>query len=174
MGFGNLRIGLRLGLGFGLTLIFMVVLTAVGISRMAILNGNLHAIIHVDQEKLNQANLLYDTIRENAIEIRNLVLLKSELDMAASVELIQNRRTVYESLRGRLGEAVDSVEGKEILAKIDDAAKNAQLPEDEVIELGKMNEVARASQLLIDDVNPTQKAWLAAIQELIVHQRARR
>ena len=171
MGFQNLRIGTRLGLGFGLTLVFMVVLTAVGISRMAILNGNLHTIIHVDQEKLNQTNLLYDTIRENAIEIRNLVLLRNKLEMGASADLIQNRRSVYLSLRDRLGNVVDSVAGKEILAKIDAAAKMAQPSEDEVIELGKRNQAAKASQLLLDDVNPTQKVWLAAIQELVVHQR---
>ena len=137
MGFGNLRIGSRLALGFGLTLIFMVVLIAVGISRMTMINHDVHVIVHIDQDKLNQQNLLYDTIRENAIEIRNLVLLKSEADMAASADLIQNRRLVYESLRGRLGGAVDSAEGKELLANIDAAAAEARLAEDEVIELGK-------------------------------------
>lgn len=39
--FKNMKIGVRLGVGFGLVVLLMIVIATIGITRMAILNASL-------------------------------------------------------------------------------------------------------------------------------------
>jgi methyl-accepting chemotaxis protein len=171
--FGDLKIGPRLALGFGLIMIFMVMLTGLGISRMSMLDDELREIVDGDYEKINMAILLHDTIRENAVEIRNVVLLEDANSMFARTEIIQNRRQVYQSLRKKFEEANDEEKTKELLEKIEGFAMAAHLLENDVIELGTSNRRAQASKLLVNELDMAQRNWMNAIQELIVSQRDR-
>ena len=59
--FRNLKIGTRLGLGFGLLLALMLVSSAVGISQLSAMNGTIVRVIERDATK---AYLAFEIERE--------------------------------------------------------------------------------------------------------------
>jgi len=44
--FKNMKIGVRLGVGFGLVVVLMVAIAVIGITRMAVLNESLENVNH--------------------------------------------------------------------------------------------------------------------------------
>jgi methyl-accepting chemotaxis protein len=72
---GNMKVGMRLGLGFAALLTLQLVTTGIGMRQMADLSSNVTTITEVGEAKLKALNEISANIGARAIAARNLALL---------------------------------------------------------------------------------------------------
>ncbi|MGB9128281.1 MAG: MCP four helix bundle domain-containing protein, partial [Thiobacillus sp.] len=64
--FKNMKIGVRLGLGFGIVLLLLVAVIFVGVTRMAEINEKLEGIVKDDNVKIGLAQDMRGVVRNIA------------------------------------------------------------------------------------------------------------
>ena len=90
----NMKIGARLGLGFGLVLLLMVILGGMGINGMGSINQGLDRIVTVNYTKIKLANDLDETIG-TLIESIELMMVKDHAGRIEAKQNIEKMRAVY-------------------------------------------------------------------------------
>ncbi|MHB8916375.1 MAG: MCP four helix bundle domain-containing protein, partial [Thiobacillus sp.] len=78
--FKNMKIGMRLGAGFGLVLVLLSVIAFVGITRMAEMNDSIHAITKDKWPKTVMLNEIKEDSSTIAIALRNMMLTTNKDD----------------------------------------------------------------------------------------------
>jgi methyl-accepting chemotaxis protein len=118
MKFGNLNVGVRLGVGFGLVLNLLAVLVVVGLTRVGSIGAATSTMIDKDWVKAEAANAISSASRANARRTMELLLVQDKASRAHILDRIEaNRNTVNEAL-ARLDQLVYLPEGKSLLATI--------------------------------------------------------
>ena len=175
MKIGNLKIGTRLGISFTITLALLVVIMALGISRMTLIYAHLEDITKINNVQSQLAVTLRETIAARAIASRNLALMTKEADMRAEMLHIEEQTTIYTEAEEKLNEMFASLPGtteeeKAIMVKlrINDAVATPIM--DRVIELGLNNQPEEAITVLINDLRPAQKELMETISTMITLQ----
>ncbi len=168
--FNNMKIGKRLGMGFGIVMILIIVLIWLGMSRMSGLNDQLHQITDVDNKKIRLVIAMSGALRNIAVAVRNVVLLPTPEEMQPEVKRIQDERDMYTKTLEELSLMITSGRGKDLLEKIAEA-KSATTPlVDKAIKFGLANDTPNATQVLMKEVRPTQRKWQEALIELTKYQ----
>ncbi|MGE5650692.1 methyl-accepting chemotaxis protein [Noviherbaspirillum sp. UKPF54] len=166
----NLKIGVRLGAGFGLVLTLMVALALTGVSRMAQIQQSLDRIVNDNNAKIKSIGEMRRAVLSIAIATRNMALTDDEDQLARESDSIADDRDEYaahiESLTARLGDE----HGKEVLAKIEAARAEIDPLTDKVIGLLRENKRAEAAPLLSNEVRAAQRKWVSAMDEMVRYQ----
>ncbi len=171
MNLSNMKVGVRLGLGFCLVLFFLVAVTVVGIYNMKLIQDRLDNVVSVN----NVVNRLVIDMRTNVgdriTSLRILTLLSEPDDMAPEMKRVNDLATAYEGAQKKLSEKFDS--GAQTTAQEKDLLK--QIKEHEAV---AMPAIAKASEMwlggkaedatkvLIREIRPAQKKWMAALEQL--------
>ncbi len=168
--FANMKIGVRLGLGFGLILVLLVVLALIGLVSMSQIEQPLDDIAKDNLVKIGLAHDMREGVHGIAIVVRNTALLTDTADMVGEMDRVKSLRTDYDAAEKQLSGMVKSEAGKALLAKIN-AAKDATQPlVIKALDLASVNSRAEAAQVLRKEVSPNQKQWLDALAEMIKYQ----
>jgi methyl-accepting chemotaxis protein len=118
MSFQNLRIGVRLGAGFGLLIVFTlaaVVLATLRFSQVAEVNTR---IIDSDWVKAEAANTINATTRANARRTMELLIVSDPAQLAqVRTRIAENKKTIDEAL-ATLDRLIYLPEGKQLLADL--------------------------------------------------------
>ena len=170
MSLANLKIGTRLGLGFGVVLLLLIALTLLGISRMGIINGYVEQIAQDNMVKIDQTRELREAVQGIAIAVRNVVLITDDAGIAEETKRVAKLREDYAENAKKLTESVKSETGKALLAKVAEARSVTAPLVDKTLELGKANKNAEATQVLLKEVRPAQRKWLEALDEMLDFQ----
>ncbi|MES2407324.1 MAG: methyl-accepting chemotaxis protein [Pseudomonadota bacterium] len=168
----NLKIGLRLNIGFGLMLALLLFIAIEGIDEMDAIQGSLEGIVNVNNRELALANTISSKVRDIASYTRNTVLLT---DQAA----LDNERSKIEVARAQSNEAEAQLEKmfnelpgateaeKEQILKIRGLQDSAMPLIDQVIALAAQGKKPEALTLLLTQAEPATKNWLAEIEKLL-------
>lgn len=70
----NLKIGMRLNIGFGLMLALLLFIAIEGITEMDAIQGSLEGIVNVNNRELALTNIISSKVRDIASYTRNMVL----------------------------------------------------------------------------------------------------
>lgn len=172
MNFNNLNIAPRLALGFGVLLVFMLVITGMGIGGLNKLNEKLHAITDVNNAEIQTASDMRNSVSSIAIALRNLVLLTNDSEKQAEMESIKQQSQQYKDGKEYLTELFKLPGTTEVettlLAKIQED-EGAVLPLiEKAMELALANKNAEALKVLMEEVKPGQGKWLDEINEIVV------
>ena len=76
MSLANLKVGVRLGLGFGLVLVLLSVIAFIGLTRLAHMNEDVELILNDRYPKTVQANDIIDNINIIARAMRNTLIME--------------------------------------------------------------------------------------------------
>ena len=84
--FSNLKIGLRLSIGFGIVLVLLGVIAAGGAYQLAQLNASMDSVVNDKYRKAALASEISVAAMDNAVLVRNMVLVadKDKLDVLKS------------------------------------------------------------------------------------------
>ena len=172
----NLKIGARLGLGFGLVLLLMGAMITLAVARFAAVGEETDKILDKDWVKADAAATLNATTRANAQRTMELFFTTDRERIAQLHQLIDaNKQTVGESI-ATLERLVSTDEGRSLLARIKDerAAYVASFSKvDKLLQDGKRDAAVQllTSETLpaIDTLQGHAKA-LAAYQHKLVDQ----
>ena len=165
----NLKIGLRLGVGFGFALMMMSVIAVLGVVRMSALADEVEMMVNDRYPKTVLANDIIDNLNLIARAMRNALLVpqaetQKELDRVAA-----SRKIISERLE-QLEKTITSDKGKERLKKVQDA-RAAYVPvQDQFMSLVKADREDDAKDLMLTTLRAAQSNYLKAVSELIAFQ----
>ncbi len=113
----NMKIATRLGLGFGLVLVFLIAITLMGIYRMASMQTNMHKITRVNNVQAKLITAMRLTVYERAIALRNLALVREEDLMQPQADRVAEQAAKYVELETELLKMTDNGETESVQVK---------------------------------------------------------
>jgi methyl-accepting chemotaxis protein len=168
--FANMKIGVRLGLGFGLILVLLVALALIGLVSMGQIEEHLDDIASDNLLKIERAHEMREAVLRIAIAVRNTALLTDTADMIVEMDRIKILRQRYDAAEKQLSSMVKSEVGTSLLTQIN-ASRDATRPlVTQALDLASVNSRAEATQVLLKQVTPKQTKWIEALAHMIQHQ----
>ncbi|MEW6692505.1 MAG: methyl-accepting chemotaxis protein [Pseudomonadota bacterium] len=168
--FKNMKIGTRLGLGFGVVILLMAITAFIGITRMQSLNHSADLLVQDRWPKAVWANDIIDNVNLIARNMRNILLAESQEELKAEKERLLEARKVIGERMAKLEETIKTEEGKALLNEIKALrAKNVEA-QDRLLALvaeGRMNE---AKDLLFGELRTLQRGYFDAVNKMIKFQ----
>ncbi len=166
----NLKIGIRLGIGFATVLLLLAGLVGLGLNAMGGIQSRLNGIVTNNNVKVAAVNQMMDAVRDIAILDGNLILLSDEAGMREESKKIAAARDSFTSSRGALAKLLVTPPGKTLLAGIDDKVAVLVPLNTALSELALQNKNDEATTLFITKFQPAVKAVLSELENLAAHE----
>ena len=166
----NLKIGARLGLGFGVVLLLLALTVGVAVKNLAAMNDIVIRITEENDVKLEAASHMSANQLRVALGGTNIVLMPDPAGVAAQEGAMQAARERYDAAAATLHKMIKLAKGKEILARIEAAAARTWPLLEKARALGHAGKRDEAMAVLLQDVAPASAQWQAALGEMIAHQ----
>jgi methyl-accepting chemotaxis protein len=168
--FKNMKIGMRLMLGFGTVLALMVLSGIFAVVELSSIHNSVEKVATDRLPKMIQANEAIDQANVIARALRNMLLLsdpgKIEQEDARVVESLDKTRQIIDKMK----ETVRSAEGKQLFGAVLEA-RAAYLPAlDEVRKMAKAGKRPEATVFLLGDFRVLQNKYMGAWVKLDEHQ----
>jgi methyl-accepting chemotaxis protein len=168
--FTNMKLGLRLGLGFAAVLALTMILAIVSYVRLGTLNGEIENMVLDKFPKTVMANDAVDQINITARAIRNAMLVKSPQDAQKEIDRILEARQKTGEIFAKLDKLITSPEGRKVFGKAMDVRQVALADQNQVIDLFKAGKKDEAVEVLVTKVRKSQGDYLKAVGDLIAFQ----
>ena len=169
----NMKIGMRLGLGFSFMFVLMAVLTFFSLSNMKTIEDNIERILKVNNFRQQLANEMVNIVREDAIAVRNVFLQK---DRAQEMkERMEKNNTRYEEALKKIEELTTKTdaEGLEIITKVKNARQVQKKLDEKTMELVRAQKFDEAFNEYIKEARASMRDSIEAVDALIIHQEKR-
>ncbi len=166
----NMKVGMRLGLGFGVVLVLMILLAGLGLSRMEKIQDKMDSITQDRMAKMAHLYAMRGDLNTISIAVRNIALILEQEGMDAQATLIDKAWADYDEHARDLSSMIRDESEVEQFAKIAEARKMTQPQIGKAIRLGEDNKRFEATQVLIYEVQPNQDKWLAGLAGMIASQ----
>jgi PAS domain S-box-containing protein len=161
---------LSMGTGFALVLLLMVILALVGLHQMAAINERLEGIVEKNNVKTELATVMRDSLRERAISMHAIVVLKDAFARDAELLRFYEYGGNFARAKQRLDQMVSTDEEKLILAEIGNLTLTTQPIVLKTIELA-LDQDPQTLEMVQTRTIPAQKKLLAELDELLKLQR---
>ncbi|MFS2138100.1 methyl-accepting chemotaxis protein [Duganella sp. Dugasp56] len=169
MNLAKMKVGTRLGLGFALVLLFLVAVTTVGIFRMAQIQDRLDHVISVNNVVSRLVVDMRANVGDRITSLRILTLMTDAGDMEPEMNRIKELAGKYADAQNKLSTqfSVEATpEEKALLATIKEQEAIAMPAIAKASELWLANKAEEATKVLIKEIRPAQKKWMAALDQL--------
>ena len=163
--FSNIKIGLRLAMGFGAVLVLMAALTMVGLNGMATVDNKLDEIVSDNMYKIGLINDMAEAVHVVTRVTRTIVLLDDKDAQASERRKLDAARQKYNDAFNALEKTAASEKGKAMRAKIKELAGEARGLTDKVLELGMAGNDKEAVKVLMGSAAPAAQKWQDALDE---------
>ena len=167
--FNNLKIGVRLGIGFAVTLALLVTIAVLSITNISSLNDDIQMMTNDRFPKTVQANAIVRSINVIARNLRNAALFTGAEQQKALEAIAPQRKIISENI-ALLEKSIKSEKGKEILKKLEVSRAAYVVDQDKFIELLKAEKKAELPALLQGTLRKSQGDYIAAVDDLIKFQ----
>ncbi|WP_423199852.1 MULTISPECIES: methyl-accepting chemotaxis protein [unclassified Cupriavidus] len=167
----RISVGARIAGGFAGLLLAMIVLTAVGITRVNKINAGLYTINEVNGVKQRYAINFRGSVHDRSIALRDATLV-SAADLPAVVNQIEQLARAYRESAQPMDEIFAkgmrvSQEERARLATIKSAEARTMPLIADVLSRQQAGDAEGARRVLLDSARPAFVAWLAAINAFI-------
>jgi methyl-accepting chemotaxis protein len=168
--FANMKIGVRLALGFGVTLLLLVVIAVVSITRLGTLNTEIEDIINDKYPKAIEAIDIVRAMNQVAIINRNLLLVTDPAENQKQIaRQVEQRKIITDNVK-KLEETIHSDAGKKLLATMLDAREKFVGELEKFLGMIQRGERDAALTHLYADVVPANDVYVGTIRKLIDFQ----
>ncbi len=168
--FANMKIGLRLTLGFAVVLALMAALAVVGINGMASVQGRLDEIVKDNMHKIKLNTDMSEAVHIAVRITRTMILLDDPVAIAHERKKLDAARQKYNESWDTLDKLPASDKGKAARAKVKAAAIEARGGTDKVLDLAAANKDAEALKVLMEEAAPAAQKWQDALEENTILQ----
>ena len=168
----DMKIGLRLGLGFGLILLFLLAISAIGTFGMLKMDTGLNGIVKTNYAKIQLANESSKHVSAIISSIQSLILQSDPAARREENKGIEYSRQQYKAAMEKLEKLEDSDKGKELIAKAKQSLDNARKANNEVIELALASNGSRAAAVFDKEAAPLCAKIFTSFNELVKYQEA--
>lgn len=173
--FKNMKIGLRMGLGFSLVLVFMIALIVAGLNGTEKINAKLDRIVKVNNVRAQLANDMIASVREVSIAIRNIFLVKDITNINEMKNRIAEERKKYDEALRKIEELTpkERKEAFEMIARIKSAQDTSRQLNNKVIEMATENKLDEAVELINKEALTANRKWIESVEDFIKYQAER-
>jgi methyl-accepting chemotaxis protein len=174
----NLRIGMRMGIGYALVLLLLAVIAGFGIERMAQMHDDMAQIVKVNGVVLTLARDMRASVDDRMIALRNLALLNDDEGDQAELHRIDVQAAAYADAAGKLDRLLAAQrdldpELKAALSRIR-VDESAALPViARAADLGAQDKQQQATDVLLHVLRPLQFKWTGDLSTLVKLARER-
>jgi methyl-accepting chemotaxis protein len=169
----NLNIGVRLGGGFGLVLLLVLLMLGSGLRHMQAVAEATHDMM---QQPLAKERMISDWYRLIHTSVRRTTAISKSADPSLgpffAAETAASTSQVNE-LQKKVEPLLDSAEEKALFERMKEARKRYLAGRDAIVALKKDGKLAEAEALLEQQFVPDAKAYLDALSGLLDMQRKR-
>jgi methyl-accepting chemotaxis protein len=169
MSLKNLKVGVRLSLGFSTILVLLLALTILGIKGMESMNDDLKSIVTVNNEKIRLANNATLAI-ENLIQQIQLMTLRDQAGRSEVKLEIEKIRGDYRGYMEKLERMEQTEKGKELIAGARNSIETAKKANNQVIELSLANKTDAALSVMNREGIPLTEKIKQSFKALIQYQ----
>ena len=165
----NLKIGIRLGIGFAVTLALLITISVISITRLSALNAEVDELVTGTFPKTVLAGDVNTAIQNIARLLRNAALFSGAEQQKALDGMGEQRKIIDERLT-KLDQLIKLEKGREILKKVNAGRAGYRAEQDkavEAIKAGKKDELVAVMQ---GGLRTTQNSYMGAIAELVAFQ----
>ncbi|HEY6872326.1 MAG TPA: methyl-accepting chemotaxis protein [Geobacteraceae bacterium] len=165
----NLKIGVRLGLGFGLVLLLLSSITLLSVNSLGKMDDGLERIVQVSYAKIKLANDAQKQIHQ-VIGGVQLMMLK---DVSARREVsgeIEKLRGDYREVMSKLEKLETTEKGKELMAAVGASLANARQANQKVEELSLAGKTGEAMASFNGEAAPLDDKIFQTFTELVKYQ----
>jgi len=167
--FNNMKIGLRLALGFGLLIGFMIAIIVVSVNQMAVSRNMLDRIVKVNNVRVQLSNTMIDNVREVSIALRTALLLKDTEKTKQIRDKIAETRKEYDENLKKVEELTprDDAKAFEIISKVKVSQEKSRMLNNAVFDLAVSGKHDAALDLMAGKASPAVGQLIEIIDDLI-------
>ena len=175
----NMKVGLRLGLGFALMFVLMGALIFSAIADMGNINKRLEHMMKVNIARSSLTGDMANRVREVSADLSGLLLEKDAARQEEIRKRIETGLAAYDGAFKRVEAMTSGADGQgnELIKSIKDAQASSQAAVSRIIGLSlaatTAEDNAAAVAAMNDDAVPTVANWTGQIDELAKHQHLR-
>lgn len=172
MSFANMKIGTRLGIGFGIILLLMTSIVMVGLTRLGTINDLSAHMVKKDWVMVEAANTLNVTTRANARRTLELFIATDPAHttmLHARIE--KNKQTINEAL-DTLDQTVYNQQGKDLIAEIKQERTAYVASFSRADQLINDQQMEAATKLVLNETLPQLDKLQTSIGKLVALEKA--
>ncbi|WP_265113049.1 methyl-accepting chemotaxis protein [Herbaspirillum sp. alder98] len=170
MKLNGLNIGQRLGIGFGVVILLMLGLTAIGVLRLNQINGGIRSIANDYYPRTVMANNVKGALDETARSMRNLLFMSTVDEIKGELDAIERAGKTIDATLKQFSASSNSADGERMLAAVI-AARTQYTPVlNSFLAAVKDGQVEQARDLILPEIAPYQAAYFKALDKLIAYQ----
>ncbi len=166
----NLKIGVRLGLGFAIIVLLMLVVGGYSINKMNQLDTLIGNLVEDKYPKTVMLNEIKGNINIIARALRNLIIVDDKEDNKKETQRILDAREAISKRMEELTKVVRSDTGKAFLKEVLDARTAYIGSQKTIVGLIEANDKEKARTELMTNVRKNQSAYFTAIDKMIEYQ----
>jgi methyl-accepting chemotaxis protein len=169
--FKNLTIGKKLGVGFGVIIVSIIILGVITLFQLNKIRVNINDI---DEriDKLNNAYIAKDSIKNILATIPDFILSEHAQERENMKKLIDENSAKYKEKLEAIRKITHTEEGKKLLDNIENTIKEAVPYNNKVLELASLGKKDEAKKIYDEQVKPrTVKIFQAFDEEVAFHEK---
>ena len=169
--FKNLTIGKKLGVGFGVIIVSIIILGVITLFQLNKIRVNINDI---DEriDKLNNAYIAKDSIKNILATIPDFILSEHAQERENMKKLIDENSAKYKEKLEAIRKITRTEEGKKLLDNIENTIKEAVPYNNKVLELASLGKKDEAKKIYDEQVKPrTVKIFQAFDEEVAFHEK---
>ena len=170
--FANMKLGVRLSLGFAAVLMLMMVMAFVGYQRLGTLNTAIEDLVNDKYPKTIDAIDIVRAMNQVAQINRNLLLVTDPAETQKQLARQAEQRKIISDNVDKLDKSIASDEGKKLLGDMKDTRAKFVTELDEYLGMVKRGEREPALKMLFGELRPVTDNYMGAIRKLIEFQDA--
>lgn len=171
MSFKNMKISKKLGLGFGVLIFMMMVLTAIGVYSTHMTKKNLDNIVNVNNVRIEHANNLALTVDEILMNQYEMLGAKDVNKKEEIKGRMEQSREEYKATISNLEKLSDTQKEKEMIVKVNDTLVGARAANIKLMQLAIENKMSEAFAVYLNEVKPTGTAVKEISRDIINYQK---
>ncbi|MDP3977725.1 MAG: methyl-accepting chemotaxis protein [Pseudomonas sp.] len=170
----QLSIAQRLGLGFGLILSLMVLITLIGMQRVGFIDSTLTSISEGASVRQRHAINFRGSVHDRAISIRDAVLVNNDQELRRHLDEIARLHAYYQQsaqpMDRLFAEGDPTPTEQKLLNDIKDIERSTLTLTDRLIGQRQAGDIPGTQALLLSEVSPAYREWLKRINAFIDHE----
>jgi len=157
--FANMKVGSKLGMGFAVTILIMIVISVLGIARMAHLNDLVGNMANDRWPKTVMLNQVVDHSGQIGIALRNMMLSTTREDRLKNKERVLESRKTIGSIIEQLEPLLTLPRGREMLAQLKELRGKYIAGQETLIRLVDEEKTDEARAYLQNELRPVLRAY---------------
>jgi len=166
----NLKIGVRLAFGFGVIVVLLIAIAAIGVSRLTALADGTQVIVADKYPQVVLCNTVMNEANKIAQAVRNALLFNDPEQVKQEIAKIRESRILIEGTLPRLGKLVQSNQGHVLFKHVLDTGNTYVVALDQLLKVVNDGQKDQAIEFLTKDMRPVQQSYFDALDKLAAYQ----